>query len=282
MAVELEIPTGGAKPSPSTVPPLEQGKDVADIADARGGDSAESLAIEHEGNRGGRGRIDGLVPGSPAAASADKLYDCIRKWQDRNPGQIHPQEKSLHPDKQKFFVSRRKIAPTNSIPLSPVSHKIKSEPPPPLPSMGAGNVRTDLPPSGDPADLLVSARAALVAWAGTDIEPLLIELIKLLEEWREYAREKKLRLAHLPQATIDEINRDCEWDESPKKILCESGSRVLAKLLNKGGISAEYKDEIFCGLAAILIAGSELRTMRRINQLIAAANAGAVKTTDQK
>jgi len=272
MDKELENPAGGKTSSPAVDANLEAGRGAAaGVADSRN-DSAASLAIEHEGNKGGRGRADKLVPGSESAIKADKLYDCIRHWQDRNPGQIHPQEKSLHAAKQKFFADRRKPLPAGQ-PLSPVTRIAVVDgdrPLPPLPSA----VPATVPEIGSQAALLDDARSALVRWAGTDIEPLLVELIKLLEEWREFAREKKLMLARLPQVTIDEINLDAAWNERPVKILCESGSRVLAKLLNAGGISAEYKDEIFCGLAAILIAGSEIRTMRRINKLIVVANAG--------
>jgi len=284
MAEELENQTGGAGAGEPVIPSLHEVSVETAVEQPDHVDSAESLAIQHEGNRGGRGRIDGLVPGSEAAKRADGLYGAIRKWQDRNPGKVHPQERSIAPAMAARLAARRKPLP--SAPLNPL-YSSRPEPPPVIPSFKAPPVPGSdapfgsplVPNTGDPADLFDSARAALVAWAGTDIEPLLKDLIKLLEEWREYAREKRLRLARLPDDLIAEINKETAWEETPKKIICESGSRVLAKLLNKGGISAEYKDEIFLGLAVVMIAGSEIRSSRRIANLVRAANPQIQKTT---
>ena len=44
---------------------------------------------------------------------------------------------------------------------------------------------------------------------------------------------------------------------------------ALIKLLNKAGISAEYKDEIFCGMAVLLLTGQEMRWHRKLNKMIA-------------
>ncbi|HXE43245.1 MAG TPA: hypothetical protein VN516_09495 [Candidatus Baltobacteraceae bacterium] len=234
-------------------------------------DSAESLAIEHEGLRGGKSRLDGLVPGSKEAKSASKLYESIRKWQDRNPGQIHPQEKSLHPSIAARFIARRKPVPP---PRTPIAAAISAAPvetvPPVLPSAAS---RPEISLAGhqtdDPAALLAPATAALELWIGTDVEQPLKDFIAVIEEWRDYSREKKLLLAKLPPDVVAEIKRDSQWNEGTKKIICERGGRVIAKLLNRAGISAQYKDEVILSLALVTLLGSEIRMQRRINKLIA-------------
>jgi hypothetical protein len=47
------------------------------------GPDAESLAVKFGGNRSGRPRADGLVPGSPEAIIADRAKDAARKAQRR-------------------------------------------------------------------------------------------------------------------------------------------------------------------------------------------------------
>jgi hypothetical protein len=267
---ELEKKTGGETPGGGADESLASRPGLESVSGQAAAPDAASLAVEHDGLRGGRGRADGLTPGSREAAQADRLYDVMRKWQDRNPGQIHPQEKSLAPSVRLRFEARRKpLPPGETLRGSPVVRRISVETiPPPLPSASAPGTGLDAAQVRDPADLLPAANAALILWAGTDIDPLLREFIKLLEEWRDYARERKLGVAKFSESEIAEINRDMAWSDSPKKIICESGSRILSKLLNKAGISAEYKDEIFCGLAVLILAGAELRGARKINKMI--------------
>jgi hypothetical protein len=275
MAGEAEIQPGAETPGSGADENLASRPGGASGVLPPPADSASALAVDHDGLRGGKGRADGLTPGSREAASADRLYDCIRHWQDRNPGKIHPQEKSLPAAIRARFDARRKPLPPGEVatPVAAAIRRIRVETvqePPPLPSAAAAPAAgVAVPPSGDPAALLPAAQSALVAWAGTDIEPLLREFVKLLEEWRDYAREKKLTLAKFTEGEIAEISRDMEWEEGPKKIICESGSRILSKLLNKAGISAEYKDEIFCGMAVLLLTGQEMRWHRKLNKMIA-------------
>lgn len=259
--------------SPSPADDLPAGTTSPAAGNGGGSADAESLAIRHQGLRGGKARADGLIPGSEAAKRADRLYDVIRKWQDRNPGQIHPQEKSLPPAIRAKFDARRKPLPTGATPVAAAIRRIPvQELPPPLPSASPGVGSAPPVADRDLDNVASAANAALVRWQGTDFEPLLVEAVKLVEEFRQYSREKICLKVGLPKEVIAEMERDAAWADGLKKTFCTNGSIVLGKLANSAGISADYKAEIFCGLAALAIVGGEFRMQRRFAKTIAAHN----------
>jgi hypothetical protein len=277
METETETKTGGAAPAGDHPGGHPSGAVTESPVESDVGTHAARLAVDYEGLRGGRKRLDGLIPGSDAAKKASALYESIRKWQDRNPGLVHPQERSLHPEIAKRISARRKPLPAGTVPVAEAIRHIPVEPlAPPLPAAAPVVDSATISASPTPDNLVAAAELALVRWAGTDFEPLIEEALGVCHDWRNFSREKQLRLAHLPEKSILEIEEETKWNERWTKIIRESGSRVFSKLLNKAGISAEYKDEIFLGLAVLAIAGSELRWARRIPKLIQAANAGAV------
>jgi len=67
-----------ALPAP-TAPPVAPGSPPGPPANAAPAVDAAALAAKHGGLKGGRPRKDGLVPGSPEAAEADRQRDIERK-----------------------------------------------------------------------------------------------------------------------------------------------------------------------------------------------------------
>ena len=121
-----------------------------------------------------------------------------------------------------------------------------------------------------------------VAWLGSDLEPAFEEILALISEIREDKRQRKLTIADIDSALIAEILRDSKFSPRLQKMFVESGSRVVAKWLNRAEFSAENKDELFFFLAGLGIVAHEIRTDRRINTLIAEAKKSAVKPPEQK
>jgi hypothetical protein len=113
-----------------------------------------------------------------------------------------------------------------------------------------------------------------VSWQANDLRPVTSNAVPLLETLCQKPILRKARLARLPTELIDEIERDAKWPEGAKKMLAESSAAVGAKYLNRAGISAEYKEEVNLGLAIATIASSQIALTRRLDKLIAAANAG--------
>jgi hypothetical protein len=202
------------------------------------------------GLRGGRSRRDGLIPGSPEAADADKLYERLRKWHKRHPGQSHPDDKKY---------------PAVPRPLRPATVEREQAP---LPGM----VETDaaLPASASSPGLVVdSADAPLVPWTGDDVQDLADEAVSIFEEVRQSSREGKARAAKLPETLVAEIKRDSAIHPRIKQKLAQSGARLSAKYLNKTGISSEHKDEVVFGSAVLALLASEVRLNRRLALVIA-------------
>lgn len=194
------------------------------------------------GFRGGRKRKDGLKPGSPEAIQADRNKDAKRKRDERAA-------------------------------LSAAAQ------PSPLP---AAVVNLTSPPAVGPGPAPVGALApgpgvemsAFVPWDGKALLPVFEQAIPLAEELALRAVVKKARSARLPEKVLDEIEKDSAWPMRSKKLLEESSAQLAAKYLNKGGISAEYQPEIVFGVALCAVVAGHAKVLRRLDKLIAAANAG--------
>ena len=253
------------------LPPIPGESSEAPVVFAPVGNHAGDAVPVFNGLRGGRARLDGLIPGSAEAKKMDQRIDRIRYWKRKpeNAGKKHPEER-LCPGR----FGNPPVTP--AAPIQPVTI------PAPLPSAvapGAEPARTET----DPLDTLAdSAALALERWTGTDLEDVLGELVSLVEEWRQSVREKKARLALLSESTVKELAAASRWNERLKNRVAMSGSRVCAKLLNANGISAAYKDEIILASASIGLALAEVKSNAAFDKLIAAAKNGPPITPSAK
>ena len=72
---------------------------------------------------------------------------------------------------------------------------------------------------------------------------------------------------------VREIETDAKWSTPAKKALEIAGPQVAAKWLNKTGISAENQPEVVLGTAVASILAGHVLLLRRLDKLIAVANA---------
>lgn len=192
-------------------------------------------AVRHGGQPSGRGRKDGLPPGSPQAIAADKEKDRLRKEAARA-----------------------------------VAKKITAEPaalPPAVPGAGSAAPGGSAPVSpGGPAP-------TIVPWQAEIIKPLVEKLLDAAEEGRVAAFVAKCKqLGDMPKL-IKEIEEDSHFPAAAKVLLVTSLPRLAAKWLNHTGISAEYQDEIAVITAILLIIQHDRKASARIDKLIAAQKA---------
>jgi hypothetical protein len=228
--------TAAPYPAPGTLESL--GAQPA-AANAPARSSAQTLAPQFGGLRGGRKRRDGLVPGSPEALEADRKKDADRKKSER--ASTRPKEPK--PD------------------------------PPPIPSANsqaqtqAGNL--DILPLGE--------GAPPVPWKAEDIRPLSDELIDTTDAACSKQIHDKAAKALLPAVLVDEITTDAAWDPKAKVALKQSAPELAAKWLNKTGISAEYKHELITASAVVRIGAGHMRVCNRLDELIRNANPSAAQ-----
>ena len=196
--------------------------------------SALETAIKHGGNAGGKPRGDGLVPGSPQAAAADREKDRIRKQASRAVAQqLRPEPAAL----------------PSALPGATMA---------PAPGESA------VPGAGQ-------AATPFVPWDPSTIKPLVEKMMEAAEQGRlaKFAA-KTQQLGDMPKL-IKEIQDDAHFPPEAKAMLSISLPRMAAKWLNKSGLSAEYQDEIACGTAVLLIVQHNRKIDQKLDKLIAAA-----------
>ncbi len=194
------------------------------------------------GNRGGKRRRDGLVPGSQEALEADRKTDKERK--------------------QKIRESAHRLAPQPALPSVLPSNA----------DSGAALVNGE----GIPA-AVAPVEQPPVLW-----EPgLLTDVVAEGVEWSEKRRIQKFReaaqAAQLPEALVRKITSDAQYVPAFKVTAIKRGPPAIAKLLNRLGISAEYSDEglFLFSVAALCYQGwrleSELQEMIEQHKAAAAS-----------
>jgi hypothetical protein len=83
--------------------------------------------------------------------------------------------------------------------------------------------------------------------------------------------------AKLPGELLKEIEADAQWPGPAKKALQLNTANLTAKWLNKWGISAEYGPEVAFTMALGRIVAGHALLLRRLDKLIAMANAQPAK-----
>ena len=201
--------------------------------------SAQQSAPLFGGLRGGTARKDGLVPGSPEAREADLDKDRERK--------------------------RKKAAEKRGVPYAE---------PAPLPSAAPAGAVGAAPPQGGalPVDPVAGALAG-VPWQASALKPVFEQLIPVAEDLAMLQIVGKCKLAKLPKEVIKDIETDARWHPMSKKGLEMGLPEVAAKYLNKAGVSAEFQPEVVLLTAISAIAAAHVRTLARLDKLIAGAPA---------
>lgn len=114
------------------------------------------------------------------------------------------------------------------------------------------------------------------------VRPALKELIPLLEELDVAGINERVTQANLPKDLAKEISKDAHWPAAGKMNVEMGGAEVAAKWLNKIGISAENKGEVFliAGVAGIYAARRSLTN--RLDKLIAQRDAQRAEALKEK
>ena len=186
------------------------------------------------GNRGGKPREDGLVPGSSEAAQADKDKDARRKRDDR-------------------AAKNKNNPPALPSALPPVLNSTIA------PAAGAS------PGTPGPAPLQSDA----VPWDPAAIRPLLEEIINGTEQSRIQDRRSKAAAVGLPDKVVKEVASLASYPDAAKRALALSGSSATAKAMNSLGISGKYSDAAIASTALIAIMVSNRRSDEKFEEMIA-------------
>ena len=141
----------------------------------------------------------------------------------------------------------------------------RAENPPPLPPAGAV-VPDQTPPPG--ADQTFIVPSPLVPWSAADVKDLTDELIPAVEQECVQRLTSKAAKANLPAKLLKEIEIDARWKPVAKKGLQIGLPEVLAKWLNKFGVSADNKGEVALGLAVVVIAQQQISLERKLGVMI--------------
>lgn len=238
-------------PAQGASAPMEKGATAVQNSDVAASPSAKATVPLYGGLKGGRKREDGLVPGSPEAAEADRKKEAQRKRDERAAAALASQPARL-PAK-------------------------------------VGIVQNQLPATGDSAASGAGVQVVqIVPWTAEIVKPFTSELIPVAELVDVNGIIEKAKAANLPAALVKEIEKGAQWPAVAKKNLDIALPRLSAKWLNRTGLSAEYADEVAVGSAFLMIVTSrnalaaridkfaeQMREQERQNQKARNAGAGA-------
>jgi hypothetical protein len=234
-------------PIKGTPPPAPAAPPVA--GDAKGGppggpppgSAAKVTAPKFGGLRGGKGRKDGLVPGTPEAVEADRKRDAERKRKERQPDPA-PLPGAARPPEGVFCSPS---APGDALAAVPG-------------------------PEGAP----------VVPWDAAQLKDVFGLLIPAAEELSLAQVRGKCQKARLPVEVIREIEADCKWKDQTRKGFEFSGPRVAAKWLNRFGVPSGTQDEIVFLTCAAIVLKSHIQVLKRLDELAAKANVPTSKTPE--
>src|SRR5439155_18075770 len=221
------------QPGHSTLAPVASPASATEAPTIARADSAVATVPRFGGLRGGKPRTDGLVPGSPEAAAADRERDARRKRERR----------------------------------------VKAPEPAPLPSITspvAGPVTT--PVAGEAAQP-GAVPVPFVPWDAQTLKPLFDQLIPTVEDLHVDHLTGMAEEAKLSGEIVKEIGRDARWPGPARKAIEISAPQVAAKWLNKSGISAENQPEVVLGTAIVSIAVSHRKLSLKLEKLLQARKA---------
>lgn len=215
-------------PGPTPVAPVASANAPVQSPDLAATPSAKATVPKYGGLRGGKARDDGLVPGSPEAAEADRKKDAERKRQAR----------------------------------ADAAAAVK---PAPLPSRLGDQLST--PDSSAVAGTAVAARP-FVPWSVEIVKPFTDQLTPTAETVYVGRISERATKANLPGQLTKEISKDARWPEAAKNTLAQALPQFFAKWLNKTGISAENAPEVAIATAIAAIWAQHNSITSRLDKLI--------------
>lgn len=218
------VAKGLVKPTPPTIPV---------------GTDAASRAVLAGGNKGGRQRDDGLVPGSEAAAAADRKKDRERKARDRE-----------------------LVAKAN---------------PAALPSRAVETLGPVPPLVGGSPGLPLDGIAETPPWTAEMVSPGCLQALLLLEELDKAFMQAKLGQANIPPELWKGMLDELRWPEVAKKGLTKDGAEAVAKLFTAMGVHPKYAYLINVFPSAIYLVLDRVKAHKRLTEIITVANAATTQ-----
>lgn len=197
------------------------------------------------GHRGGRPRKDGLPAGSSEAQAADREKNAERMRRARE--------------------RERKSAPPEPLP------SILGDAAPPAPGLAGDSAA----PPGDLGSVPGLAPDAPVPWDPKLLSPLIKEALAATEAAIIAGNRNKAAKARLAKDLLEQIISDSKFSPALLSTVNQTAPRVLAKWMNKAGISGEYSDEALLSLAALSLYVSQKKTSAALDKLIAEQAAAA-------
>ena len=215
---------------PTGTPPLETVADAnAASENGRPLATAETLVIAKGGNKGGRPRDDGLVPGSEEAKAADRDKDAKRK---RN-------ERAAARDAQL---------------------------PPTLPSANASAPQSATVPTGPVAG---DAIPPVDLWTAQDLVGVVDQGIPLAEAWRVREFTELCIEGKLPERVVQKIASDAKFPDISKQSLRASLPALLAKLFNQFRVPIAMKGCITAVPALGYLIVRDIQLKQEVREMIA-------------
>lgn len=154
--------------------------------------------------------------------------------------------------------------------------QLKEPEPPALPSAAPRPDQTEMPsaaPALDrgavPSSSTLSVEPEPLPWQADTLKDLIGELLDAAEQNRVAQFLEKCREAGLVGQLIKEVERDAYFPKTAKLLLKNALPRLAAKYLNKAGFSAEYRDELACVTAVLLIIKHDRSLSQRLDEMIA-------------
>ena len=145
--------------------------------------------------------------------------------------------------------------------------------PPPLPSAGTPLDRQSFAPAGGVGPVPVGSspvpEAPPVLWQPDLLAGLVNQLLKSAEENRVARFVARCKQAGILGELLREIERDAHFPQAAVVLLKDSLPRLACKWLNKFGVSAEFRDELQCVTAILLIVKNDKATASRLDELLA-------------
>lgn len=145
----------------------------------------------------------------------------------------------------------------------------KLDAPPPIPPAAPGLVSASPAPDGQPnPGTAVQVVSDFVAWTPEDVSDFTDELVDLTEAKRVDQFVAAAKEARLPAKLIEKIEKDAHYPGSCKSGLKRAIAGVIAKWMNKSGISAKNKEEAALVFCMITIKIQGLRVRRDLHTMI--------------
>lgn len=227
--------------SPASVPSVPAGSppvgsvEQKPVASATGGQvpvAAPAGPAAFGGNPTGRTRKDGLKPGSPEAAEADRKRNAERMAAKR------AEEKS------------RQLPPALPASNSPTS-AVLSDP-------GAKTIPV-LDGFSEPSP---------VDWLAEDFKQVSVDTLNLLEQWRIEDKVSLAESGKLSGATVKQIAKDAAFPDKARTSLQNSSPAALAKMFNALRVPVALKSYITTAPTLLYLIVRDMQQREEIKRLI--------------